>query len=68
MANKAEPKLVIYSGDGYADGSLVYDMAECPECGYEYEDGDKDWKEPFCPHCGQALLWEQDDDHVSSKN
>ena len=55
---KATTKPVIYSGDGYADGNIVYDYAECPNCGYEYEDGDKDWKEPFCPHCGQALKWE----------
>lgn len=53
-----EPKTVIYSGDGYADGYMVYDMAECPNCGYEYEKDDKDWKEPFCPHCGQSLRWE----------
>lgn len=31
-----EPKTVLYSGDGYADGYMVYDMAECPNCGYEY--------------------------------
>lgn len=57
-ANAREPRIVVYSGDGYADGNIVYDFAECPNCGYEYEDGDKDWKEPFCPHCGQALKWE----------
>ena len=51
------PSTVIYSGDGYADGEMVYDMAECPNCGYEYEDGDKDWEESFCPHCGKALDW-----------
>ncbi len=56
-----EPKAAIYSGDGYADGYMVYYMAECPNCGYEYEEGDKDWKEPFCPHCGQALKWESED-------
>ena len=26
----AEPREVLYSGDGYADGEMVYDMAECP--------------------------------------
>lgn len=57
-AKAKEPRIVVYSGDGYADGNIVYDFAECPNCGYEYEDGDKDWKEPFCPHCGQALKWE----------
>ena len=49
---------VIYSGDGYSDGQIVYDWAECPICGYEYEEGDKDWQEPYCPHCGQKLDWE----------
>lgn len=51
------PKTVIYSGDGYADGYMVYDSAECPECGYEYEESDKAWGEPYCPHCGQLLNW-----------
>jgi hypothetical protein len=43
-------------------------MAEYPECGYEYEDGDKDWREPFCPHCGQALLWDAPKDIASEDN
>ncbi len=64
MSDKRNPKLVMYSGDGYSDGEIVYDMAQCPVCGYDYEDGDKDWGEPFCPHCGQALIWDTD---VSSK-
>ena len=59
---KQEPKTVLYSGDGYADGYLVYDMAECPNCGYEYEDGDKDWGLPFCPNCGQSLNWESENE------
>ena len=58
---KQEPKTVIYSGDGYADGEMVYDMAECPNCGYEYDYGDKDWGLPFCPSCGQKLNWERSD-------
>ncbi len=57
-----EPRTVIYSGDGYADGHMVYDMAECPNCGYKYEEDDKDWKEPFCPHCGRALKWGSEDE------
>jgi len=56
-----ETKTVLYSGDGYADGYMVYDMAECPNCGYEYEDGDKDWGLPFCPNCGQSLDWESEE-------
>ena len=55
-----EPKTVLYSGDGYADGYMVYDMAKCPNCGYEYEDGDKDWGLSFCPNCGQKLNWESE--------
>ena len=55
-----EPKTVLYSGDGYADGNMVYDMAECPNCGYEYEEDDKDWGLPFCPNCGQSLNWESE--------
>ena len=54
-------KTVLYSGDGYADGHMVYDMAECPNCGYEYEYGDKDWGLPFCPNCGQSLNWESEE-------
>ena len=55
-----QQKTVLYSGDGYADGYMVYDVAECPNCGYEYEDGDKDWGLPFCPNCGQSLDWESE--------
>lgn len=53
----AEPREVLYSGDGYADGEMVYDMAECPNCGREFEDGDETWGCKFCPDCGQALDW-----------
>ncbi len=53
-----EPKMkpVFYS-DGYADGNPVYDYATCPRCNYQYEDTDKAWGEPFCPHCGAVLDW-----------
>ena len=54
----AELREVLYSGDGYADGEMVYDMAECPNCGREFEDGDETWGCNFCPDCGQALKWE----------
>ncbi len=56
---KQIPKMVILSGDGYADGKMVYDMAECPSCGnndYEYEVSG--WGDPYCCKCGQALQWE----------
>lgn len=44
-------------GDGYSDGKLVYDFGRCPKCGWEFEEGDKDWEEPYCCHCGQRLHW-----------
>ena len=44
-------------GDGYADGEFVYDYGKCPKCGWEFEEGDKDWEEPYCCHCGQRLNW-----------
>ena len=52
-----EPMQVELEGDGYADGELVYDYGKCPKCGWEFEEGDKDWEEPYCCHCGQRLDW-----------
>lgn len=52
-----EPMQVELEGDGYADGELVYDYGKCPNCNWQYEEGDKDWEEPFCCHCGQRLKW-----------
>jgi len=57
--DKDTPKLVIYSGDGYADGYMVYDYAECPNCGREFEEDRDEWEMPFCCACGQALKWEE---------
>lgn len=56
---KQEPKTVIYSGE-YFDGYRAYGMAECPNCGYSYEEDDKDWGLKFCPNCGQSLNWESE--------
>lgn len=54
------PKMVIYEGDGYADGEMVYDYAYCPNCNHEFEDGNENWEDAsFCPNCGQALRWEE---------
>lgn len=58
MLAKQIPKKVIYTADGYANGHLCYDYAECPICGNdEYEEGINNWEEPYCPKCGQALDW-----------
>lgn len=40
------------SGDGYADGDLVYDIWECSHCGYVIdEEDDPDMLPQFCPKC-----------------
>ena len=57
-ALKAEPCMVNYESDGYADGNPVFDIATCPKCGYAFEEGCIPWGAPFCPNCGQALKWE----------
>lgn len=44
-------------GDGYYNGELVYDFGKCPNCGWDFEEGDKDWEQPYCCHCGQKLHW-----------
>ena len=62
----AEPKEVYYSGDGYADGEMVYDMANCPNCDCTFEESDEIWGCNYCPHCGQALKWEGEQDEVNS--
>ena len=57
---KQIPSKVNYIGDGYADGELVYDEAECPSCGYIFDDCESDWERKFCLECGQALEWDSD--------
>lgn len=52
---KQKPKIADVWGDGYADGNLVYDTYECPNCGETYEIGYQDYK--YCPECGQAIDW-----------
>lgn len=42
-------------GDGYADGHLVYDMYDCPNCGKQYELDYEQYN--YCPNCGQKLDW-----------
>lgn len=54
---EVRPMQVELEADGYADEELVYDYGKCPNCGWEFEEGDKDWEEPYCCHCGQKLKW-----------
>jgi hypothetical protein len=51
------PMLVRYESDGYADGEPVYDVAYCPTCNREFEDGWDSWECTYCPNCGQRLKW-----------
>ena len=46
-----------YEADGYSDGELVYDYAECPVCGKDYEYEMNDWGCNYCSNCGQKLDW-----------
>lgn len=57
---ESESVQVELEGDGYADGEIVYDWGKCPNCDWEFENGDKDWEEPYCCHCGQKLRWFED--------
>ncbi len=41
--------------DGYADGSPVYDMWYCSECGCCFEDWDEKPTYNFCPNCGADM-------------
>ena len=60
--NKQIPKKPIYYGDGYADGKEVYDMAECPTCdNNDFEEGINNWGCKYCPNCGQALDWSDEE-------
>ena len=54
---KQKAKICNLSGDGYADGHLVYDTYECPNCGKDYEiDYEIDYEEyEYCPNCGQHI-------------
>lgn len=54
---KQIPKKPDIWGDGYADGQLVYDSYDCPNCGKTYELDYDDYD--YCPKCGQKLDWSE---------
>lgn len=55
---KQVPEKLNYEGDGYdPDGNMVYDIALCPECDHEFEEGVTGWGSKYCPGCGQRLDW-----------
>lgn len=53
---KQIPKELIAEGDGYADGSMVYDSFYCPSCDHCME---WDEVEDYCPNCGQKICLEE---------
>lgn len=62
VIEKQIPKMVNYTANGYSNGELVYDEAECPNCGNDdFEDGIGNWGCNYCPECGQALKWEEEE-------
>lgn len=41
-------------GDGYANGSIVYEEFECSHCGFvHHADGEPTWD--YCPNCGARM-------------
>lgn len=50
---KQKAKICNLSGDGYADGHLVYDTYECPNCGKDYEIDYEEYE--YCPNCGRHI-------------
>ena len=57
LKNREKGRKVLYFGDGYADGHMVYDIAQCPACNKAFEEGYSGWLDPYCSHCGQKLDW-----------
>lgn len=57
---KQMPQLPTYEGDGYSDGTLVYDTWICPCCDKRYEVGYDDYD--YCPNCGQKLDLDRSDE------
>lgn len=61
---KRTPKKPEYYGDGYSEGKLVYDYAKCPVCGRnDFEYDINNWGCNYCPDCGQALDWSDNDEN-----
>lgn len=56
---KQIPKKPYLWGDGYADGVLIYDMWDCPNCEKPYEVDYEEYK--HCPNCGQAIDWGEEE-------
>ena len=45
-----------YDGMGCIEGEELFEYYECPKCGYK-EEAEVFEKIKYCPECGQALDW-----------
>ena len=57
MLENNEIPMMVHYVERY-DENPVYDIAYCPICGYQFDDGKEPWGRKFCPACGQRLKWE----------
>lgn len=60
--NRCDPWMPDIYGDGYADGEMVYDMWQCPNCGKSYELDHDEYD--YCPCCGQAIDWSEYEEDI----
>lgn len=50
-------KAVNYISEEYNDEGLVYAETSCPICDCYFELDTTNWGTSYCPDCGQALKW-----------
>ena len=63
---KQTPHGLYYEADGYSEGELVYDMADCPSCGHRFEYLESVWGSNYCPNCGLKLDWSDSNGFVQT--
>lgn len=63
LVSKATPKKPIYRKVLYKEDYFYF----CPTCGVRvplYHNGYDQFMYPFCPYCGQAIDWSEDEEDV----
>lgn len=61
LIDKATPKELAYEGDDCDENGVIIDTAICPSCDKRFEI-DYDEHAKYCPNCGQALKWRDEDE------